>query len=96
MYVGTGVGLVLFVIVALMPSALIGGALGIRLSTALMGEPLAQSVMTRMLAALGMVTGTLLGAVIFVVGTSLLGWTAGTVADAVRERKTAAVEETVE
>jgi predicted cobalt transporter CbtA len=93
LYIGTGVGLVLFVLLAMIPSSLIGGAIGLKVSGLIFGAPVKATLLPRMLTAVFMVAGILGGAVTFIVGGSFLGWTAGYVVDAARAEKGVAAHE---
>src|SRR5512139_522239 len=96
LYVGAGLGLLLFAVVGLLPSSFIGGLLGLKIAGHLFGVPLGTAVLPRMIVGISMVLGILVTGVVFVVGTSLIGWLCGHVADIVRAPKGAAVEASAE
>jgi hypothetical protein len=65
MYIGAGVGLVIFVFFGLLPGSLLGGALGLNLAGKLFGTPLVPSLLPKIIVAASMAFGAvLLGAVI--------------------------------
>ncbi|KAF0179420.1 MAG: hypothetical protein FD164_2056 [Nitrospirae bacterium] len=87
LYIGAGIGLVLFAIVGLLPSSFIGGVLGLKIAGHIFGLPLGTAVAPRFVVGVFMVLGVLVTGLVFVVGLSLIGWASGTVAEALRERK---------
>ncbi len=87
LYIGTGAGLIMFVLLGLLPGSLIGGAIGLQLSAAIFGSPVEAALIPRIIIALSMVVGILGSAFVFVVGTSVLGWAAGLVVDTLRGTK---------
>ena len=84
LYIGAGAGLVLFAIIGLLPGSFIGGVIGLNIAGKLFGLPVSATLLPRMIVGASMVLGVLVSGVVFVVGTSLLGWLAGTMVDAVR------------
>lgn len=95
-YVGTGIGLILFVLVGMFPGSLIGGAVGLFISNALFGAEAGTQLLPRIITAVSMVGGILGSAGVFVIGTSVLGWAAGTAMDAVHSAKEATTMEPAE
>ncbi len=98
LYIGTGMGLVLFVLVGLLPGLFIGGMAALKIGESLFGTMSAGAILPRMVIAFSMIAGLLVSAAVFVVGSGVLGWTVGYIADAVRTSKvstTQTVEETV-
>ncbi len=89
LYLGAGAGLVLFALMGLLPGSFIGGVVGLNIAGSLFGLPLSASLMPRMIVGAAMVLGVMISGVVFVVGTSLLGWLAGSVVDAVRHGREA-------
>ena len=83
-YVGTGAGLIMFMLVGLFPGSLIGGAVGLWLSSLVTGSAADISIVPRVITSLSMVVGILGSAALFVVGSSVAGWAVGTALDAVR------------
>jgi len=92
LYVGTGAGLILFVLVGLFSGSVIGGVIGLKIAGSLFGNPVTSAILPRMIVAVSMMMGILVSAMVFVLGTGLAGWTLGFIADAVRSGRVAAVE----
>jgi hypothetical protein len=84
LYVGTGMGLILFVLVGLLPGSVVGGVIGLKVAAALFGEPAGISVLPRVIVAAGMIFGVLSSAVTFIFGMGILGWISGFVIDAIK------------
>jgi hypothetical protein len=84
LYVGTGVGLILFALVGFFMGSFLGGVIGLKISGAIMGSPVQASLLPRIMVAAGMIVGILVSGLICVVGVSLAGWVTGTVVDAVK------------
>lgn len=92
LYIGAGAGLVLFAIIGLLPGSFIGGVIGLNIASSIFGTPLGPSLLPRLIVAASMVLGVCISGLVFVVGTSLLGWLAGYAADAIKHGKVAAIE----
>lgn len=93
LYVGAGAGLILFAIIGLLPGSFIGGVIGLNIAGSIFGTPVGTSLLPRMIVGASMVFGILTAGVIFVVGSSLLGWLIGYGLGAIRQaHKAAAVE----
>jgi membrane protein DedA with SNARE-associated domain len=82
-YVGTGIGLIMFVLIGLFPGSLIGGAIGLQISSFLFGGPVQAALLPRLIVAVSMLAGIMGSAMFFIVSGSLGGWAIGTIADAV-------------
>lgn len=95
LYVGAGMGLIMFAIIGLLPSSFIGGVLGLKIAGQIFGTPLGMELVPRMLVGLSMVLAVLVTGFVFVVGIAITGWLAGTVADTIKAPKTAHVGITV-
>jgi len=93
LYAGSGVGIILFALFGLIPGSLIGGAIGLKLAGLVLGSPVEASVIARMIVVVSMIGGVLGSAVTFIMGTSVAGWAAGYVADALQGAKEPAGEE---
>lgn len=93
LYVGTGMGIVLFALIGLLPGSVIGGLIGLKFSEVLLGGVTQTMLLSRMIVAVGMVAGLMVSAVTFVFGAGVLGWMAGGIIDAIKSRE--AVETTV-
>jgi hypothetical protein len=87
LYVGTGMGIVLFAMVGLLPGSMIGGLVGLKLSEMLLGAVTQTMLLSRIIVAVGMVAGLMASAVTFVFGAGVLGWMAGGVIDAIKSRE---------
>lgn len=96
LYAGTGIGLVLFLLVGMFPGALIGGAAGLYISNLIMGGAIESSPIPRAITALCMVTGVLGTAAFFIIGSSVLGWVVGSAIDITKGEETEELEETGE
>ena len=92
LYIGTGMGLILFVLVGLLPGIFIGGMGGLKIGEILFGTVSAGAIMPRLIVAFSMIAGLLMSAVVFIVGSGVLGWTLGFIADAVKAGKVAMPE----
>lgn len=82
LYVGTGIGLILFVLVGLLSGSLVGGLIGLKMAGLIFGAPLEGALLSRVIVAVSMIGGVFVSAVIFIGGMGFLGWTAGFVFDA--------------
>mgnify|MGYP001558110197 FL=1 len=87
LYIGTGVGLVLFALIGLLPGSFIGGVLGLKIASAIYGTPVGIALLPRLIVGACMLFGIIISGIVFVVGTSLIGWLAGYMVDAVRYGK---------
>ena len=74
LYIGATVGLVLFIFIGLLPSSFVGGVLGLKIASYLMGNAVETALLSRAVVGLAMVTGILATGCVFVAGTSLIGW----------------------
>jgi hypothetical protein len=82
LYVGTGIGLILFVLVGLLSGSLVGGLIGLKVAGLIFGAPLEGALLSRVIVAISMIGGVFASAVIFIAGMGFLGWTAGFIFDA--------------
>ncbi|MFN4219729.1 MAG: hypothetical protein ACK4GJ_02260 [bacterium] len=73
-YLGTGAGLILFVLLGFFPSAMIGGYVGLKLAELIVG-PGSLGVVARVLTAVSMIGAVLVTAVTFILGGALAGYT---------------------
>lgn len=73
-YIGATVGLILFILIGLLPSSFVGGVLGLKIASYLLGTSMETALLTRAVVGLSMVTGILAAGCVFVAGTSLIGW----------------------
>jgi hypothetical protein len=82
LYVGTGIGLILFVLVGVLSGSLIGGIIGLKAAGFIFGAPLEGALLARVIVAISMMSGVFVSALVFVGGMGFLGWAAGFVFDA--------------
>ena len=71
--IGAGVGLALFLAIALLPALLYGGYAGVLLATGIFGAPVKATVMVRALIVFGMVLGVTSVASLFAVAGAAAG-----------------------
>ncbi len=86
LYVGTGMGLLLFALVGLFPGSMIGGVIGLKIAGSLLGSPVQAALLPRLIVAASMIIGVVVAAITFVLGTGIVGWAAGSAVDAIRAR----------
>ncbi len=84
LYAGTGTGLILFLLVGMFPGSLIGGAAGLLLTKLILGTPVEPTLIPRIIMVVSMITGIISAAALFIVGTSVLGWSIGAAIDTVQ------------
>jgi hypothetical protein len=82
LYVGTGIGLILFVLVGVLSGSLIGGIAGLKVAGFIFGAPLESALLARVIVAISMLSGVFVSAVVFIGGMGVLGWAIGFVFDA--------------
>ena len=90
LYIGTGVGLVLFALVGLLPGSLIGGVTGLK-AAGLLGIA-QETLIARMIAAAGMLIGVLVAAVVIIFGMGAIGWAAGSIMEHLSVKRETAKE----
>lgn len=95
LYIGAGVGLVLFAIAGLLPGSFIGGMIGLNIAGSIFGTPLEASLLPRIIVGASMVLGIIVSGMVFVTGSSLLGWLIGSVVDTVRYGKESVADATI-
>jgi hypothetical protein len=74
LYVGAIAGLILFIFIGLLPSSFVGGVLGLKIASYLMGTPVETALIPRAVVGLSMMTGILATGCIFVAAASFIGW----------------------
>ncbi|GAB4417096.1 MAG: hypothetical protein OHK0032_13100 [Thermodesulfovibrionales bacterium] len=84
LYIGTGAGIILFVLVGLFSGSVIGGVIGLKIANWIFGGPVSAEILPRIIVAVSMMIGVLVSAIVFVLGTGIAGWTLGFIVDAVR------------
>ena len=77
LFVGTGMGLILFALVGFFPGSMIGGVIGLKIAGGLSGLPVHATVLSRLIVAAGMIIGVIAAAITFIFGTGIMGWLAG-------------------
>ena len=82
LYVGTGIGLILFVLVGLLSGSLVGGMIGLKMAGFVFGAPLEGALLARVIVAISMLAWVFASGLILIGGTGFLGWAAGYVYDA--------------
>ncbi len=92
LYVGAGAGLVMFAILGLLPGSFIGGVIGLNIVGSIFGTPVEASILSRIVVGLSMVLGILIAGIVFVAGTSIIGWLTGLAIDIIRHGKAARIE----
>jgi hypothetical protein len=92
LYVGTGIGLILFFLVGLLTGSFFGGMAGLKVMESITGKPLEPTLISRMVIVLSMLAGVVASAVIFIGGLGVLGWAAGFVFEANKKPQIAAQE----
>lgn len=91
-YLGAGVGLALFAIIGFLPGSFLGGVVGLNIAGSLFGTPLTSTLLPRLIVGLSMLLGILVSCLIFVVGSTTLGWLIGNVVDSIRVGKETPIE----
>ncbi|MDP2278499.1 MAG: hypothetical protein Q8K51_09780 [Nitrospirota bacterium] len=95
LYIGAGVGLVLFALIGLLPGSFIGGVLGLKIASAIYGTPVGIALLPRLIVGASMLFGMVISGIVFVIGASLIGWLAGYVVDAVKYSRVSELETAV-
>ncbi|HET8538632.1 MAG TPA: hypothetical protein VFL83_02050 [Anaeromyxobacter sp.] len=90
--VGAGIGLALFLAIALLPALLYGGYTGVLLAGGIFGTPVEPTLLARALIVFGMVLGVVAVGSLFAVAGAAVGAAVGTLT-AVAVRKPAAQEQ---
>jgi len=85
--IGAGMGLALFLTVALLPALLYGGYAGVLLATGIFGAPLQATLLVRGLIVFGMVLGVTAVASLFVVAGAVAGAMVALLASRVAARR---------
>jgi hypothetical protein len=86
-YVGAGVGLVLFAFLGLLPGSFVGGVMGLSISGMIFGTPVEPGIISRIIIAISMLLGVMVSGFVFVTAASTLGWLVGTIIDTLRAGK---------
>lgn len=91
-YIGAGAGAVLFAVIGLLPGSFIGGVIGLNIAGNLFGLPVSSALLPRLIVGISMLLGVLVSAIIFIAGSTVIGWLLGHVIDSMRVGKTVAAE----
>ena len=86
LYVGVGVGMVLFVLAGLLPGSLLGGVVGLKIVGAMSGGPMTTAILPKIILAVSMILGVMLSAVVYILGPGMIGWSVGYMFEAARKR----------
>jgi len=84
---GAIIGIILFAVIGLLPSSFIGGVIGLKIASYLLGMPAGTELLSRTVVGLTMVFGIAVTGFIFVVGASMIGWLFGHLGMAIRNRR---------
>ncbi|MFO0754060.1 MAG: hypothetical protein U0411_12155 [Thermodesulfovibrionales bacterium] len=95
-YIGTGMGLILFCTAGLLPGSFIGGVIGLKAAGALFGFPVATTVLSRILVGASMVLGIAVAGMVCTVSLAVGGWAAGKALDMMHHRNTVMRREAAE
>jgi len=87
LYIGATAGLILFILIGLLPSSFVGGVLGLRIASYVLGTAVETALLSRAVVGLSMVAGVLVSGVVFIVATSLIGWAVANINLAARLRR---------
>jgi hypothetical protein len=87
LYIGAGAGLILFAILGLLPGSFIGGVLGLNIAGSIYGTPLEPALIPRIIVGVSMLMGIFLAGLVFVVGSSIIGWLIGSAIDSIRHAR---------
>jgi hypothetical protein len=79
--------LILFILIGLLPSSFVGGVLGLRIASYVLGTAVETALLSRAVVGLSMVAGVLVSGVVFIVVTSLIGWAVANINLAARLRR---------
>jgi hypothetical protein len=93
LYIGTGIGLILFVLVGFLSGSLIGGMAGLKIMGLITGAPLETTIVSRVVVAASMIVGVIVSAVLFIGGMAALGWTAGFLFESSKKSKVSGATE---
>jgi hypothetical protein len=91
-YIGAGAGLVLFAIIGLLPGSFLGGVVGLNIAGSLFGMPVSSALLPRLIVGISMLLGVLVSGIVFISGSTILGWLIGYVIDSLKAEKAAPVE----
>jgi hypothetical protein len=87
LYIGATAGLILFMLIGLLPSSFVGGVLGLKIASHVVGTAVETALLSRAVVGISMVIGVMVTGLVFVVGTSLIGWAIANINLAARLRR---------
>lgn len=86
-YIGAGAGLVLFAVIGLLPGSFLGGVIGLNIAGSLFGLPVSSALLPRLIVGISMLLGVLVSGIIFIAGSTIIGWLIGYVIDSIKAGK---------
>src|SRR3989304_10591186 len=86
-YIGAGAGLVLFAVIGLLPGSFLGGVIGLNIAGSLFGLPVSSALLPRLIVGISMLLGVLVSGIIFVAGSTIIGWLIGYAVDSIKAEK---------
>lgn len=95
LYVGVATGLIIFVLAGFFPGSLLGGAVGLQIIGLIYGGPMPAAILPKLILAVSMIIGILLAAVVYIIGTGLLGLAIGRMIESARAKAAAPTNSTV-
>ena len=90
---GAGAGLVLFAVVGLLYGSFIGGIAGLNIAGGLLGLPVTSAVLPRLIVSISMILGIFIAGIVFVGGSTIIGWLIGRAIDSLKVVKAQSNEE---
>ena len=87
LYIGATAGLILFILIGLLPSSFVGGVLGLKIASYILGTAVDTALLSRAVVGISMVIGVMVTGLVFVVGTSLIGWAIANITLSARLRR---------
>ncbi|MCX7914182.1 MAG: hypothetical protein N2511_06315 [Thermodesulfovibrionales bacterium] len=84
--IGALSGFVLFVFIGLLPSLFIGGVIGLKIAKYLLGFPFNTEIIGRSIVGISMIGGIIISGLVFVIGSSLIGWLFGYVVQSLKAK----------
>ncbi len=91
-YIGAGAGVVLFAVIGLLPGSFLGGVIGLNIAGSLFGMPVDSVLLPRLIVGIFMLFGVLISGIIFIMGSTVIGWLVGYLIESLRAQKNEAPE----
>ena len=88
MYMGAGIGVVIFAVFGLLHGSFLGGVIGLKISAVLFGEPVTSGILARAIVAVSMLLGVLVPGMALTAAGSGAGWLIGSLIDLLKPAKT--------